>query len=130
MMRLAMLACTACAMLVAGCGGSSSTSSNTSTVPPASSSAVTSSATSSSSAASGQTGAITAQAVALCKQKIDGNPSVPTNLKPKLDHICDEAGSGNLAAVKQQTHDICIAVIKQKVPAAQQAAAAANCPAA
>lgn len=130
MMRLSMLACTACAILVAGCGGSSSTSSNASTTAPASSSAAASSTTSSASASSGPSSGITAQAVAICKQKISSNPSVPANLKPQLAHICDEAGSGNLAAVKKQTHDICIAVIKQKVPSAQQAAAEANCPAA
>ncbi len=131
MMRLSMLACIACAVLLAGCGGSSSTSTNSSTVAPGGSSAsATTNATSSGSASSGPTTAITAQAVALCKQKISANPTIPANLKPKLNQICDEAGAGHLSAVKKATHDICVAVIKQRVPAAQQAAAAANCPAA
>jgi hypothetical protein len=121
----------AAALFVAGCGGSSSSSSPSSSAPAAtSSSSSASSATASSSSAAAAIGGELAQAVAVCKQTVDTQASIPASLKSKLHRICDLAGSGNQAAVKKATHEVCVDIVKQRVPASGQAAAEASCPAA
>jgi hypothetical protein len=71
-----------------------------------------------------------AQGVAACKAAIAAQTTIPASFKTRLDHICDIAGTGNAGAVKKATHDVCIEIIKEKVPAAAQQQAEASCPAA
>jgi ABC-type phosphate transport system substrate-binding protein len=117
------------ATLVAGCGSSSSSSSTPAATSSSSAASASSSATAnSSSVAAGATGALT-QAVAICKKSVDAQASITGSLKTKLIHICDLAGSGNQAAVKKATHEVCVDIVKAKVPASSQQAAEAGCPA-
>ncbi len=124
----------AAALFVAGCGGSSNTTATTSPNAPAAATATSSSASaaasSSSSSAAAAVGGELAQAVAVCKQTVDTQATISAPLKSKLHRICDLAGSGNQAAVKKATHEVCVDIIKQKVPASGQAAAEASCPSA
>lgn len=117
---------------IAGCGGSSSSSSSSA---PASTSTAAAGSTSTAAASSSAAGGATAnpdlaQAVAACKAAIASQSTIPASFKGKLDHICDVAGTGNQAAIKQATHQVCIDIIKSKVPSSEQAAAEASCPAA
>jgi hypothetical protein len=67
--------------------------------------------------------------VHLCKQAVSQEQGIPDSLKAKLNNICNQAGSGNKIAVKQATHDVCVQIVKSKVPVAEQQAAEASCPA-
>lgn len=124
-----LIASAVCVLAMAGCGGSSKSSTTGSTATSTGSAPAASTSTAASSSG-GASSAITAQAVAACKQQVDATASVPADLKAQLRHICDEAGAGNQAGVKKATHDVCIAIIKEKIPASEQTAAEANCPAA
>jgi ABC-type phosphate transport system substrate-binding protein len=120
-------------LAIAGCGSSSSSSSSSSA--PAAGSTSTAAASSSaaagtSSASGGTVNPALAQAVTACKAAIASQSTIPSSFKAKLDHICDVAGTGNQAAIKQATHQVCIEIIKTKVPASEQQAAEASCPAA
>jgi ABC-type glycerol-3-phosphate transport system substrate-binding protein len=102
----------ALALLAAGCGSSkshsSSTSSTTTTVPA-------------------PTNTTIAAAVKACKASINSQ-SISATVRAQLNTICDEAGAGNQNAVKKATSEVCIEVVKESVPAAQQATAEASCP--
>jgi hypothetical protein len=106
--------------LITGCGGGAGSSSSSSA--PAASSSTTK------SVGSGSANPAISKAVAVCKASVDSQTSISSTIKTKLYNICDEAGAGNQAAVKKATADVCIEVIKETVPAADQAAAEANCP--
>ncbi len=66
----------------------------------------------------------------LCKEAVSKEQGLSDSLKGKLNNICNQAGSGNKIAVKQAAHDVCVEIIKSKVPVAEQQAAEASCPAA
>src|SRR5690348_5585722 len=118
----------AVAALIGGCGGSSSSSSSAAT--PASSSATTAattanSATSSAAASSSTTpsgGSSIAnnpavkQAVAACKQRIAGAPTLSADAKSKLTTLCDKAASGDEASVLKAAAQVCQEIVKQSVP--------------
>lgn len=125
------------AVAVAGCGSSSSSSSapaSSSSAPASSSSAAapssTSTAAASSSSAAGAVKPALAQAVTACKAAIASQATIPAAFKSKLDHICDIAGTGDQGAVKKATHDVCVEIIKERLPSSEQSAALASCPAA
>ncbi len=131
-----LLATFAAGAMLVGCGGGGSSSTSSSSAPAASQ--ATSSTTNASGGSTssnnvpntaGLSSATLAQAVLLCKQAIDQQQGVPASLKSKLNNICDQAGSGNKIAVKQATHDVCVQIVKAKVPTAEQQAAEAACPA-
>jgi hypothetical protein len=105
----------ACGALIAGCGSSSKSSSGDS-------------GTSSPSSSSTPSGPAIAEAVAACKATVEAQSSISATVRSKLNSICDEAGAGNQAAVKKATAEVCIEVVKESVPAADQQAAEANCP--
>lgn len=122
--------------LLAGCGGSSSSAnSSVSASSPAASSSTTSSSTattvSGTTSTSGSTAASSpaiAGAVKACKATVESQQSISSTVKTQLDHICDEAGAGNQAAVKKATHDVCVEIVKESVPASARQAAEASCP--
>lgn len=129
MKTLCTLLAVAGTIAVAGCGSSSSSSSSSS-APAASSSSTAAASTTSSAAASSAAAAkpALAQEVAACKSAIAAQSTIPASFKDKLNHICDVAGTGNEGAVNKATHDVCIEVIKAKLPASAQATAEASCP--
>jgi hypothetical protein len=133
------------AAVVAGCGGSSSSSSSpaassatSSSSSAPSSSTPTSAATTSSAAASTSStpsgGASLANnptiqaAVASCKSRISAAPNLSSDAKGKLSHLCDEAASGNEAAVLKAASQVCQEIVKQSVPSSAQQQALASCP--
>jgi hypothetical protein len=131
------------AAVVAGCGSSSSSSSSpaassaasSSSAAPSSSSETatsTSSAAPTSTAASGGAGLSnnpTVQAaVAACKQRIAGAPNLSSDAKTKLTNLCDQAASGNEAAVLKAAAQVCQEIVKQSIPQAAQQQALASCP--
>src|SRR5438067_1758226 len=89
--------------LVAGCGSSSSSSSASSTPSPVTTTATTPASTSATTPTSTSAGAPTSvpQAVALCKARIAAAPTLPSNVKAQLLKLCDQAGSGNQAALRK-----------------------------
>jgi hypothetical protein len=124
------------AALLAGCGGSSKTSSTASssstTVPastsspaPSSTQAAGATSTSGSSGAAGLAGA--QEAAALCKSVLERATTLPANVKAKVEGICKQAESGNLAAAQAAAKGVCTEVIDATVPsgpAREQALAA------
>jgi hypothetical protein len=131
------------AAVVAGCGSSSSSSSSSAASSAASSSSAapssssetatsTSSAAPTSTAASGGAGLSnnpTVQAaVAACKQRIAGAPNLSSDAKTKLTNLCDQAASGNEAAVLKAAAQVCQEIVKQSIPQAAQQQALASCP--
>ena len=134
--------CTLVALIVAsvivvGCGSNGGGSSSSSTSAPAATQAVTTSTSAASGSGSGTVpntaalgSATLAQAVHLCKEAVSKEQGLSDSLKGKLNNICNQAGSGNKIAVKQAAHDVCVEIIKSKVPVAEQQAAEASCPAA
>lgn len=136
-----LLAMIAASVIVVGCGGSSGGSSSSSTSTPAASQATSTATSASGTAAGGSSSsnvpntaglssATLAQAVQLCKQAVSKEQGLPDSLKSKLNNICNQAGSGNKIAVKQAAHEVCVEIIKSRVPVAEQQAAEAACPAA
>jgi hypothetical protein len=134
------------AAVVAGCGGSSSSSSSSpassaassSSSAPSSTTASSSDTATSSSAASTSTtpsgGAALANnptiqaAVAACKSRISAAPNLSSDAKGKLITLCDQAASGNEAAVLRAASQVCQEIVKQSVPSSAQQQALANCP--
>jgi ABC-type phosphate transport system substrate-binding protein len=132
-----LLALIAASVVVVGCGSSGGGSSSSSTSSPAATQAVTTSTSVPSGSGSGTVpntaalgSATLAQAVQLCKEAVSKEQGLSDSLKGKLNNICNQAGSGNKIAVKQAAHDVCVEIIKSKVPVAEQQAAEASCPAA
>jgi hypothetical protein len=133
-----LLAMIAASVIVAGCGSSGGGSSSSSSSAPATTQAATTSTNAGSGSGSGTnipntaglSSATLAQAVQLCKQAISKEQGLSDSLKGKLNNICNQAGSGNKIAVKQAAHEVCVEIIKSRVPVAQQQAAEAACPAA
>jgi len=132
-----LLALIAASVIVVGCGSSGGGSSSSSTSAPAATQAVTTSTSAASGSGSGTVpntaalgSATLAQAVQLCKEAVSKEQGLSDSLKGKLNNICNQAGSGNKIAVKQAAHDVCVEIIKSKVPVAEQQAAEASCPAA
>ncbi|MFL5831368.1 MAG: hypothetical protein ACJ76X_15745 [Solirubrobacteraceae bacterium] len=126
------------AAVIAGCGGSSSSSSTTAATSAASSSssaptsATTSSAAPTSSSPSGG-GSLANNpqiqaAVAACKQRISAAPNLSSDAKGKLTNLCDQAASGNEAAVVKAASQVCQEIVKQSVPSSAQQQALASCP--
>ena len=116
-----------CGALFAGCGSSSSSSTSTQSSTPAStaSTASTTSSTPASTSTSTSTpsrihlsGAKLAQAVAICKQQIKAQSTLPAGAKSKLEAVCEKAAKGDTAAVRQAAKEICEEVVNSsKVPA-------------
>jgi hypothetical protein len=136
-----------CGALVAGCGSSSSsttsstaatttaktssavaTTATTPTAPKSSTSTATTTSTPSlpTAAAVGAAGA--AEYAAVCKSIIQRDPTLPGNLKGKLEGICAKAASGNLAGARAAAKQVCVEVINASpLPAAEKAKTLAEC---
>lgn len=125
----------ALAVFAVGCGGSSNNSGNsTPSSTPATTPSTTPAAdtTSTSSGGSGG-GAASASpqvqaAVTACKNSVDSNPQVPASVKGDLEGICEKAASGDPAAVRKATKEVCLKIVEATVPdsAKDQAKAACN----
>ena len=94
---------TAC-LLLAGCGSSSSSTT--------ASTAATQSASTATTSSSPLTGASAAETIAVCKQEIAGQKSLPASAKAKLEAVCQKAANGETAAVKKAAQEVCEEVIK------------------
>jgi hypothetical protein len=68
------------------------------------------------------------QAVAACKASINSAPTLSADSKTELVKLCDEAATGDPAAIKKATAEVCQQVVKDSVPSAAQSAALAACP--
>jgi hypothetical protein len=67
-------------------------------------------------------------AIAACKQSVAAQPTLSAGAKKDLATLCEKAASGDSAAVKKATREVCIKVVKESVPAgAAQDAALASC---
>jgi hypothetical protein len=131
------------AAVIAGCGSSSTsssssapasaaTSSSSSAPSSASTSTAASSAAPSSTNASGGAGLANnpavAAAVASCKSRISAAPNISGDAKSKLTSLCDQAASGNEAAVLKAASQVCREIVQQSVPSGSQAQLLATCP--
>jgi len=97
----------ACGALLAGCGSSSSTTTSTQSSTPA----ATGSTATGTSTVPGLSGATLTQAVALCKQQIKAQTTLPSGAKSKLEAVCEKAAKGDSAAVKQAAREVCEEVV-------------------
>jgi hypothetical protein len=67
-------------------------------------------------------------AIAACKQSVAAQPTLSAGANKDLATLCEKAASGDAAAVKKATKEVCIKVVKESVPAgAAQDAALASC---
>ncbi len=129
-----------CGALLAGCGSSSSTTSSSSTASTAATTASTPSApapaattsTSPSSAANGAAAAAAAagvaQYVAICKEIVQKEPTLPANVKSKVEGICAKAAEGDVAGARAAAKEVCVEVINASpIPTAAKEKALAEC---
>jgi hypothetical protein len=137
------------AAFIAGCGSSSSSSSSPAASSATSSSSETPSSSSSSATATSETPTSSAAAststspsggaglsnnptiqaaVSACKQRIAAAPTLSSDAKTKLSNLCDQAASGNEAAVLKAAAQVCQEIVKQSLPTGAQQQALASCP--
>lgn len=128
-----------CGALVAGCGSSSSsTSGSTASTPVATSKAAPTPApiattsgtpTATSSASPGAVSvAGVAQYVAICKSLVEREPTLPANVKSKVEGICAKAAHGDLAGARTAAKEVCVEVITASpISASEKAQALAAC---
>jgi hypothetical protein len=116
----------ACAALSACGGGSSTTTSQTSSAPATTPSVAASTPSTAPSSATGATastgssGAASAgalEAAAVCRSVLARAGTLPANVKAKVEGICKQAESGNLAAAQAAAKGVCSEVIDATVPA-------------
>lgn len=113
--RTLMLALVAASIggLTAGCGGSSTPAST-----PASTSVGGTGTSSAGSSGGGAPSNPAAQAiVTACKQQVTGAASLSSSEKAKLNKLCEQAASGNLAAAKKTAADVCKELVNANLPA-------------
>ena len=101
--HLLALAVLASAALVAGCGGSSNDNKSTSGGGGGGSSV--------------SSNPQVKQAVASCKQSVDQAQRLSASIKSDLKKLCDKAGSGDAAAVRKASREVCVKIVEQNVPA-------------
>jgi hypothetical protein len=132
-LTILLIAAIAGGALVTGCGSSSSSSTSNSTSTPTATSAGTSSTSGGTSSSGGATSGAAASpggqaAVAACKSSFQAQPQLSADAKTKLSSLCDKAASGDAAAVKQATKDVCVQLSTDIAPAgAARDAAVAAC---
>jgi hypothetical protein len=69
-----------------------------------------------------------AEYAAVCKSIIQRDPTLPGNLKGKLEGICAKAASGNLAGARAAAKQVCVEVVNASpLPAAEKAKTLAEC---
>jgi len=125
-----------CGALVAGCGSSSSPSSSgstastaaTTTSAPSTQASTATTSASPSSAPSGASAAGVAQYVAICKEIVQREPTLPANVKSKVEGICAKAANGDLAGARAAAKEVCVEVINASpIPTAAKEKALAEC---
>ncbi len=125
-----------CGALVAGCGSSSSSSSSgstastaaTTTSAPSTQASTATTSASPSSAPSGASAAGVAQYVAICKEIVQREPTLPANVKSKVEGICAKAANGDLAGARAAAKEVCVEVINASpIPTAAKEKALAEC---
>jgi hypothetical protein len=115
------------ALAIAGCGSSSSSSSSAPSTSTATSTSTSAAASSGSAGGSVASNPAVQQAVAQCKASINAVPTLSADVKAKLTKLCDSAASGDPAAIKQASSQVCQEIAKS-LPAQAQAVALASCP--
>jgi hypothetical protein len=124
-----------CGVLLAGCGSSSSTttSGTTATTSTTSNAAAAAASTPSTSTPSGAattpiSSADLAAAVAECKAVVARAPTLSSNLKSKVEGICNKAANGNIAAARTAAKEVCVEVINASpIPSAEKQQALTAC---
>jgi hypothetical protein len=66
--------------------------------------------------------------VARCKSAIAAASTLSSDVKAKLESLCDEAAKGDPAALRAATARVCQEIVKETVPASSQATALSACP--
>ncbi|MDX6513910.1 MAG: hypothetical protein QOE36_3414 [Gaiellaceae bacterium] len=67
-------------------------------------------------------------AIASCKQSISAQTTLSPGAKKDLMSLCDKAASGDQAAIKQATKEVCVKIVKDSLPpGASRDAALASC---
>jgi hypothetical protein len=121
-----------CGALIAGCGSSSSTTTSGTTSTTSSAAAAATSTPSTSTTGSAATTPISsadlAAAVAECKAVVAHEPTLSSNLKSKVEGICNKAANGNIAAARAAAKEVCVEVINgSPIPSADKKAALTAC---
>jgi hypothetical protein len=57
------------------------------------------------------------QAVANCKKSVSQAPNIKADIKSDLQGICEKAGSGDEAAVRKATKEVCVKIVESSAPA-------------
>jgi hypothetical protein len=117
-----------CAAFVAGCGSSSSTTSGSTTSTSAPAAAGTSSTPPTTSINGAAAAAGVAQYVAVCRSVLKREPSLPANVKAKVEGICNKAANGDLEGARKAAKEVCVEVIKASpIPSVAKEEAIAAC---
>ncbi len=104
-----------CGALIAGCGsGNSSTAgstsvSSTATSAPSTGTTATTGASTTSTVPTNSAGV--AQYVAICKSIIKQQPSLPANVKAKVEAICNKAADGDVEGARAAAKEACVEII-------------------
>jgi hypothetical protein len=126
----ALIAMAACGAVIAGCGGSSNNSATGGATQAAAKSSTTPTSPSSSgggSSPSVSSNPIVQQAVASCKHSISAAPTLSSSEKSKLETVCSNAASDRIGAVKKAVSQVCVEIVKDTVPSADQSGPIAAC---
>ena len=103
---LVLVAVLASAVLAAGCGGGDDNGGGS----DSSKSSGTSTSGSSSSNENVQ------QVVDSCKQSVNAASSLSSAAKKDLNDLCEKAGSGDEAAARKASEDVCVRIVKDTIP--------------
>lgn len=57
------------------------------------------------------------EAVDRCKQNIDAQPQLSSDLKKDLDEVCEEAGSGDEDGARKAAAEVCRRIVEETAPA-------------
>jgi len=121
-----------CGALIAGCGSSSSTTTSGTTATTSTTSSAAASTPSTSTPSGAATTPISsadlAAAVAECKAVVARAPTLSSNLKSKVEGICNKAANGNIAAARTAAKEVCVEVINASpIPSAEKQQALTAC---
>jgi hypothetical protein len=110
-----------------GCGSSGSSSNSTST--PSTPASTSGGGSGGGTATPNASDPAVQAAVKSCKQAIDSNPAVKSDIKPDLEKICDKAANGDIKSAQEATKEVCLKIVESSVPsgaAQDQAKSACN----
>jgi hypothetical protein len=107
---LVLVAMLASAILAAGCGGGDDNGSSDSSKSSGSTSSSSDTTSSPSSNANVQ------QVVDSCKQSVSAAQGLSSSAKKDLNDLCEKAGSGDEAAARKASQNVCVTIVKDTIP--------------